>query len=274
MDTVSVVIEETECQVDIEWIDPAEGRCRQPLTQQLGGRLQPSHLMTPEEFEPARDISNVHDKPNRPGMGYCHSTNSLLPCESRLEMWALTLLDFEGDIESIASQPFTLHFRPNRKPTAHTPDFFYRTHSGEGVVVDVKGSEFLEQAQMQFRASREACEATGWTYRVITTPPPAMRENISLLAGYRTAPPTYEQYLTEIYTILADGPLDWDYLTAALEDVTGAHPVFIPTLLLHGIWAHHLYVDLTEPLTARSRVAMTDWHFTIKPYSFIERTAV
>jgi len=270
MDTVSVVIEEKEYPVDIEWIDPAEGRCRLPLTPAQGERL------LPETFAPIRDISNEHFRSSRPGMGYCESTRSLLPCESRLEMWALTMLDFEGEIESISSQPFTLHFRPNRTPTAHTPDFFYRTHSGEGVVVDVKDTTFLDtkKTQMQFRASQEACEATGWTYRVIQTPPTDLRENIAMLAGHRTAPPAYERYLSEIYTILQDGPLDWDYLVAAIEDNTGAHPYFIPPLLFHGIWSHHLFVDLRQPLNSRSLVSMTDWHFTIKPYSFIERTAV
>lgn len=253
-DTVSVVIEGQEYPVDISYKQHGTPAVREQLTTTSGRTLQP------EVFEPVRDISNEHWRRSRPGLAYFSRTKELIPCESRLEMVAVLMLDFEGGITALTSQPFKLHFRPNRTPTEHTPDFFYRTNTGEGVVVDVKADKFLQQprTQTQFRASREACEQAGWTHRVITTPPRPFLANLGLLSGYRNAPPAYSAYLDAIYELLLPGPLPWSDLIRYVEDETGAHPAFIPPLLLHGLWTHDLAADLTRDLTGQSVIAITN----------------
>jgi hypothetical protein len=112
--------------------------------------------------------------------------------ESWLERDHLMVLDVDPTVVGIASQPFWLHWQDDDKRSrSHVPDYFARRADGGAVVVDCRPAERIKARDAAAsEATRQACELTGWDYRLVGTPDPVTVANLRWLAGYRPTPAT------------------------------------------------------------------------------------
>ena len=106
--------------------------------------------------------------------------------ESRLELAALLFADFDPTVRVIVAQPFMLRADVDGQPRRHILDYLWDTPDGP-VVVDVVRAERLIHPGIVLLCAwtRELIESLGWSYLVITEPPPVQLANVRFLAGYR-----------------------------------------------------------------------------------------
>jgi hypothetical protein len=92
------------------------------------------------------------------GQYWSATERSLVIYESRMELAALLLADFDTAVERIVAQPFCMAVVISGKPYRHIPDFLLSTDGGP-IVVDVIRSERLAHTGVQFVCS--------WTQQVL-----------------------------------------------------------------------------------------------------------
>jgi len=135
------------------------------------------------------------------------------------------------------------------------PDFFCRLRSGDGVVVDVKRPDRVDDPKVleQFEMTRAVCESVGWHYEVFSGVPDPRRQNLGFLAGFRQdryAPsPTLQSSIAEIFV----GGASIEFGSARLNR-NGAAPLAVRGQLLHEIWMGRLLLDLDAPMSNESVV--------------------
>lgn len=248
-----VRIDGTDYLVDIEYLPTGAGQpIRVPLSKSLFSVLQPTLLA------PVRPMQNSHHKTNKPGLQYVECTQQLVAYESRLEGLALLLLDWEGSIASVQGQPFTIHFRRDKRPTKHTPDFLVADPDGGVSVVNVKPAAKVSDPRVraQFDATDQVCEQVGWTHRIITTPSRHLASNLRLIAGYRRPPADADRVMPIIRTTLAHGPLPFGDLVDHVADRAALPTLLVTPIVLHGLWSRSFTAALESPLSRRSAVAL------------------
>ncbi|MEO3781394.1 TnsA-like heteromeric transposase endonuclease subunit [Micromonospora sp. B11E3] len=157
----------------------AEGReQRESLVAASGVRFE---LVTP-----VRPFPSYRGQRSNSGLWWCATTGGHVGYESWLERDQLTLLDFDQAIVGIASQPFWLFWQDEGRRRSHAPDFFARRVDGTGVVVDVRPEGRVRARDAAaFAATRRACAAVGWDYRLVHEPEAVRMANVRWLAGYR-----------------------------------------------------------------------------------------
>lgn len=166
--------------------------------------------------------------------------------ESRLELAALLLADFDPSVHNIKAQPFRLIAVVNGRRRRHIPDYLLRTDA-EPVVVDVVRGERLQQPKIQQLCSwtKRVVESLSWRYEVVCEQPPVLLENVRFLAGYRRDrfidPSALEHLRSRI-----DG-LAGMSIGDALSNVSGgfSRPL-IQSAMMHLLWRQELIADLTE----------------------------
>lgn len=251
---VTVTIRGRTYPVDIEMKDAGEGpdEVRLPLTPSLARRIQPVRL------DPVREFDNSPYQAHMPGLTYFASTHQLIMHESRQEGLALLELDLEGETESIAAQPFNLHFNRTTTPSCHTPDFFLHTTNGDRVLVDVKARRDIakDAVQEQFAITQQVCRAVGWTYRVIVQGSEARSSNLYLITGFRETPADFSAVFPDMTEILNGAVITWAELVTQISSRTGLHPALVKPCILHGAWRGDITIDLDQELTLSSLVAL------------------
>lgn len=221
------------------------------VTEGAGDRLQP------EKFAMVRPIVARHQTTNRPGIAWMVSTGQMVAFESRLESTCLLVLDFEGNVTAVSSQPLKIVWKSERAPSWHVPDFFARRRDGSGLLIDVKPQDRLEHPKVaaQLKATANVCEVMGWDYQVMHEPADHFRRNLAFLSGYRRAPLFTDEVLTEAADALSAGSLPWVALVGrcvATSDLP--EPLVVPPLL-HALWYRDLIADLTGPMTRGSLIS-------------------
>ncbi|QZY48906.1 TnsA-like heteromeric transposase endonuclease subunit [Mycolicibacterium austroafricanum] len=169
--------------------------------------------------------------------------------ESRLELSALLMADFDPTVLQIVAQPFLLQAVVNGHRRRHIPDYLLRTTTGLVVVDVVRARRLAEDPAAGELCSwtREVVNSLGWEYRVCSEPPPVIMRNIRFLAGYRRLRYISRDTLreirfrrTELFGLRFDDAL-------RVLGRAGARPV-VCSALLHTLWNHELSVDLGCPL--------------------------
>ncbi len=139
-----------------------------------------------EDVRPVRSFRWPRDTDHFPGWWWWSTTSRHVGFESWLERDHLMLLDFDPAVVAVASQPFWLHWRGERRDRRHAPDFFARLADGTGVVIDVRADDRIELADAEaFETTAQACAAAGWRFRRVGLIDPALAVNVRWLSRYR-----------------------------------------------------------------------------------------
>jgi hypothetical protein len=182
------------------------------------------------------------------GQYWSATERSLVIYESRMELAALLLADFDTAVQRIVAQPFCMEAVISGKVHRRIPDFLLATDDGP-VVVDVIRSERLAHTGVQLACSwtQQVLESVGWSYRIVSEQPPQPLNNVRFLAGYRRDWLIDAEALAELRpraTKLAGLRID------EVERQIDAIPhSLVRSALLHLLWRQEFIVDLTRPLS-------------------------
>ncbi|MBT2401855.1 TnsA-like heteromeric transposase endonuclease subunit [Streptomyces sp. ISL-100] len=199
---------------------------------------------------PMRGFTWRRDQRHRPGLGPLLATGRLHGFESLEEDQLLVGLDFAGDLVEVLSQPLRIRFRTGEVWRKHTPDFFAVTRMGTWLI-DVRPRPLIKPEDLQsFAAAAEVATVSGWHYAVAGEWRPHVRPTLG--AMYARRRPTRDVFGLQVGLLAqAEEGVTFGELAAAQTywPVARAH-------LLHLLWHRRLGVDLSEPLTDRSRVVL------------------
>jgi hypothetical protein len=167
--------------------------------------------------------------------------------ESRLELAALLLADFDRAVRGIAAQPFQLTAEVDGKARRHILDYMLDTVDGP-VVVDVVRQQRLSQPKIQFLCSwtRQILESVGWSYEIVSEPVAVRLANVRFLAGYRRGWLMNQSILDELRSRSAE------FVGVAIGDAErriADHPLpLVRSAVLHMLWTQEFTADLNHPL--------------------------
>ena len=167
--------------------------------------------------------------------------------ESRLELAALLLADFDRAVRGIAAQPFQLTAEVDGKGRRHVLDYMLDTVDGP-VVVDVVRLQRLSQPKIQFLCSwtRQILESVGWSYEIVSEPDAVRLANIRFLAGYRREWLINQPILDELRSCSAD------LVGASIGDaecrITNRPLPLVRSAVLHMLWTQEFTAHLNRPL--------------------------
>jgi hypothetical protein len=239
--SMSVLVEAAQEAFQSEYVDPDGVQQRAPLAQTAGVRF--------EDCRPVRSFPSYKGQRNFPGLWWSATMGRHVGFESWLERDHAMPLDFDPCVVGFVPQPFRLSWRDGPRVRSHVPDWFARVDDGTGVVVDCRPAERIKpQDQAAFAATKRACTAVGWAYRLVGAPDPVFIANLHWLAGYRH--PRHrlrpvEARLLEVFAVpqpLLDG-------AATIGD-----PIAVLPVCYHLLWSRRLAVDLSVPLEDTSLV--------------------
>lgn len=187
---------------------------------------------------------------NRHGWYLWSGTGEYVWHESALELAALVQLDFSGDVQRVAAQPFRLLFRTGSPVAFHDPDFFAVHAGGDQVVYDVKPAARIDQkARTQFEQTGRLCALVGWRHVVLTGPSREQAANLGFLRAARLPrchPPV--GMAARLLQVFAGGRPIGQGATAAGR----GRPGLVMPYIRHLIWHRVLLVDLDRVLDVGS----------------------
>lgn len=197
---------------------------------------------------PRRTFPCYQGQRNYPGTYWSVTERDHVIYESRLELSALLVCDFDRAVQRIKAQPFRLAVKIDSRVNRHTPDFLLCTPETTAVV-DVVRAERLENPKI-----RRICEWTevvtrslSWEYRIMSEQPPMLLTNIRFLAGYRREDVVDRQALAMIRECAND--LIGTRIDDAERRLAERYPkVRVRGALLHTLWCQDFHVDLTQQL--------------------------
>jgi hypothetical protein len=209
----------------------------------------------PGELLPVREPDAYQGQTHIPGFFWMSRLRRLVWYESRLEMVALKMLDFDPLLVDVLPQPFILHYRVDGKAYRHIPDYLvWRSKEPHRHVVNVKPRKSVDKPtnQRAFTACAEACSALNWSYTTQSEPPRVFLANLNWLAGYRRKPPGFAALCERMIESAATQPTIDELLAGIGEDAARARPI-----LFYLIWNRMLEVDMLELLSDSSKVRLT-----------------
>lgn len=206
------------------------------------------------EAEPRRTFRWHRGQRHYPGRYWAATMGSFVGYESRLELAALLLEDFDSRVVRIASQPFELIAERAGRPGSHVPDFMVEYSDCSFAVIDVKPARRLEKPEIADALgwAGDIIQSRGWKYRIVSEPDPVLLSNIRFLAGYRRASQFEERDIRAVETAAHGARTLGEAFRrggAAVGDSAYAR-----TVVLHLLWIHVLSCDLTQPLAQHTAV--------------------
>lgn len=164
--------------------------------------------------------------------------------ESRLELAALLLEDFDPAVRWVSSQPFEMEAEVAGARRKHVPDFLIERDDHSLCVIDVKPRRMLQRPRVAEALAWPAAEFAlrGWHYRIVSEPEPVMLMNIRFLAGYRRAAQFTEFDLDAIVQEMGSSLTVGEAFrttTGVIGDASIARAV-----VLHLLWSSRLMCDL------------------------------
>ncbi len=208
-------------------------------------------------LHPVRFSPSYKGQKNMPGVYWFSTTAAHVAYESREEMLALMMLDFDPDVIGVVAQPFVLSYldsgEAGEKRRAHIPDYLASCLDAPARLVDVKPPKEADKPDVKrvFDATREACGIAGWDYEVVTGHDPTLLANVEWLASYRRPPALLNDLAPVIVEAASVG--------RSIEDLAGVfrqgiHEALVRPVVMHLIWKQVLTTDLSVPLTDSSIV--------------------
>ncbi|MCV7001167.1 TnsA-like heteromeric transposase endonuclease subunit [Mycolicibacterium alvei] len=231
----------------ILYVDPDTGRrVRSRIVAEVG-------QVRFEASAPIRVFPAYRGRRSHQGRYWFSRSSSHVHFESRFEMTALMVLDFQGEAIAVSSNPFWLLWPRGAKPVRHAPDFFVRRRDGSVLIVDVKPAERItDKDREQHDLTRQCCTEIGWEYEEFTSITTPVERNLRVLSGYhhpRFAPA--ESARTLIVSRVREAG-DHGVRLAALIDAAGAATGLPDDQLLcavyHMLWTAQLHIDLNHLL--------------------------
>jgi hypothetical protein len=220
---------------------------------------------------PVRKIPMNH----RSLTGYVASEKNEDMCgfESSLERDLARLLAFDPNVLSFEEQPLEVKFAgPDSKIHTYTPDFLVHYRKDiipaklmRPLLCEVKYRKDLfeswKELKPKFKAARAYARQKAWDFRILTEREirTAYLDNATFLLQYKTLPVNWDHtnlLLQAIYDLRETDPES--ILLAVFKDPLNRAQL-IPTLW-HMVANRMIGVDLTQPLTMRSRIwSVTKW---------------
>ena len=198
--------------------------------------------------EPRRTFRWHRGQRHYPGRYWAATMSAFVGYESRLELAALLLEDFDPRVVRIASQPFELIAERDARAGSHVPDFMVEYSDRSFAVIDVKPARRLEKPEIADALgwAGDIIQSRGWKYRIVSEPDPVLLSNIRFLAGYRRTSQFEERDIRAVETAARGARTLGEAFRrggAAVGDSAYAR-----TVVLHLLWIHVLSCDLTQPL--------------------------
>ncbi|MFE1646204.1 TnsA-like heteromeric transposase endonuclease subunit [Microbacterium sp. P01] len=198
--------------------------------------------------EPRRTFRWHRGQRHYPGRYWAATMGSFVGYESRLELSALLLEDFDPRVVRIASQPFELIAERAGRPGSHVADFMVEYSDSSFAVIDVKPAQRLEKPEIADALgwAGDIIQSRGWKYRIVSEPDPVLLSNIRFLAGYRRSSQFEERDIRAVETAAHGARTLGEAFrrgSAAVGDSAYAR-----TVVLHLLWNHVRSCDLTQPL--------------------------
>ncbi len=209
-----------------------------------------------ERVRPVRSFPSYKGQCNYPGYYYYYyyyyyaCLDAHVDFESWLERDSAMALDFDPAVVAFAPQPFWLGWSDTDRARSHSSDFFARTTSGNGVVIDCRPAERIKPRDAAaFAATGRACAVVGWEYRVVTGHDTVWMANVRWLAGYRHR----RCYRPQVATAALDAFAAPRTLISGADSV--GDPIAVLPTIYHLIWIGKLVVELSTRLDATSVVS-------------------
>ncbi len=224
---------------EISWVEPDGGVRRRPLVE--------AGAVAFEGMLPVREFSSYRGQRHFPGLYWAATTGRHVGFESWLERDHAMLLDFDPQVTGLSSQPFWLGWWDARKDRnrSHAPDYFARAADGTGLVVDCRPADRIDEtAAESFARTRDACEAVGWTYRVVSGLDPVRAANLRWLAGYRHPRFAASEGMAAAVRGAFATPAPLLGQAATVGD-----PLVVLPVVFHLLWRGQLRVDLGRRLS-------------------------
>ncbi|MCX4755102.1 TnsA-like heteromeric transposase endonuclease subunit [Kitasatospora purpeofusca] len=180
---------------------------------------------------------------HRPGLQFMVSTGRHHGFESLEEQRLLLVLDFLR-VAEVLPQPFTLDFEYDGGRARHTPDFLAVLPRGDRWLFDVRPHGLVKDADaVKFAAAREAAEACGWAYTVVTGWRPLVWSVLDHLSSQRRPLTDRLGLEPQLHAAVRGGPRPFGEVveSTSLPVVARAHAA-------HLLWHRRLGVDLGSPL--------------------------
>lgn len=167
--------------------------------------------------------------------------------ESRLELAALLLADFDRAVRGIAAQPFQITAEVDGKARRHVLDYMLDTDDGP-VVVDVVRQERLSHPKIQLLCSwtRQILESVDWSYEIVSEPDAVRLANVRFLAGYRREWLINRPILAELRSCSSD--LTGATIGDAERMIINRPLPLVRSAVLHMLWTQEFIADLNRPL--------------------------
>jgi hypothetical protein len=192
---------------------------------------------------PVRRFTWRADQRHRPGLKYMQATGRMHGFESLAERRLLLAVDFTTAADEVLSQPFRLRFSSKDGKGEHTPDFLLISGGG-GWLLGVRPAHLVKQRDvLRFAAARQAADAAGWRYSVVTGWRREVMTGLETLSA-RRRPLTDPLGLHDrVRELVAERPRR----LGELVEATAVPPV-ARVHVVHLLWHRWLAVDLATPL--------------------------
>lgn len=216
--------------------------------QLVGGELGELDARDVFSAEPRRTFRWHRGQRHYPGRYWAATMGAFVGYESRLELAALLLEDFDPGVVRIVSQPFELIAERAGRTGSHVPDFMVEYSDSSFAVIDVKPARRLEDPEIADALgwAGDIVQSRGWKYRIVSEPNPVLLSNIRFLAGYRRTSQFEERDLRVVETAARDARTLGEAFRrggAAVGELAYAR-----TIVLHLLWINALTCDLTQSL--------------------------
>jgi len=213
-----------------------------------GGLLRDLDARDVFAAEPRRTFRWHRGQRHYPGRYWSATTGSFVGYESRLELAALLLEDFDERVVRIASQPFELIADRDGVQRSYVPDYMIEHRDQRFTVIEVKPRRRLEDPEIAgaLEWAGEIIQSRGWGYRIVTEPDATLLSNIRFLAGYRRAwlfPPGAVDAVAASAAEARTLGEAFRSAGAALDDLPSGRAI-----VLHLVWCHSVHCDLTSIL--------------------------
>jgi hypothetical protein len=223
---------------EVEYTAEDGARLRVPLADAAMVRLT--------EMQPSRRFRARKGQRHLPGRWWSATDGRHVGYESWLERDQAMWLDWDKAVTGIASQPFRLWWAAapgEGRPPSHVPDYFAERGGGSPLVVDCRPADRRGPRDLAaFDATRRACAAIGWEYRLTGALDPVATANLRWLAGYRHPRYRVLRAAAALRAAFAAPVALMDGAEAA-GDAVAVLPV-----LYHLLWHQELTADLSVPL--------------------------
>lgn len=215
------------------------------------------------DLAPVRQVTAYKGQRHMPGRYWFSTTGEHVIYESRMEMKALLMLDFDPEVVEVAAQPFALRFPQGycgeRASRLHVPDYFASRLAGPRCLIDVKLPEQAVKPKNKslFDATRKACATVGWDYRVVSGYDPVVLANVEWLSGFRRTPPMFEVIGPAIEGAVRGS--SGERLGNLLRAFRGPQlEMLARPVAFYLLWKHALCADLSEPLSEETVVSANE----------------